>query len=919
MDYHRWHSKWKDLADPLEEEKGTLDESLKPEAEAQAAMQAAYAREMAQEQPSDKLMELKINMALEAYERRRPRDHIMHHYWIREAGDPDAIGEYFPSGDERNNVPVYRNRNGFTLSREKQPMGPSTPEESYGWIIGNMSERRPLYGVRSDDLSAPILGWQSFTAPEPLPMLRYYTHVSAARVFKEKGNRAFQRRAWDEAEDWYSKSLACKLDPDDYAEALAMVLSNRSEVRLRAASFEGAAEDAAGALQRLKVADSFEEPIQMLKLKTVVRLAKAQQSLKRYSDMLRLLQEHAKSFPRNQEIPRLLSEAKLAMRAAESQGGPTSKTGRSGPGASEEMLGFAARAVETVQAQVAVLGDDISSHAFPQDLGVGLKRLEYLLIKAKGVQGSCFSDLQAVMRTCGGVRTLLQMLQAQWKSSLDGKFADLFKLPAVAAITSVLSLTCESCPENLRAVSAEAPAIFSALGSCNRKVDAAICEGLVELAAGLWQHCRLRSVELLQAHGTAAEQAVSFLAKAALAEPAVGGDSHDGPDSPVLDAECREKAISLLSSFLSGDGGPRLERRAVRGAAPQLVGQHGDGLFTAALPAARALGAQLAQHALADPLLVSAREVRNLLAGINLLITSGPCEDDAAAGRSIPMASFVELAGEDASMKFPDLEAWVQTESGQHAALMLQIVAKVLEYRFLLKDRELERNDFEVAFHASRGLFLTIPLVQAPMALAEPALLCLSCLVQASPDAACDVSTLGALRALLGLPMPEANPAPSFVEDTLKGSAAARAHAAKVLSRCVESEVAMDIFQSSGEKAIKELVKLATRLHRDGKGNLESFHDIIHVFFAISQHRPGPLCCFMPEDMLYPLVELTSERERTEVTERAEAIVETLKRDRRCKKLLRPIIRRRDEGTSYDVEEELLKPGDGPGPLGGLG
>jgi len=144
MDYHRWHSKWKDLADPLEEEKGTLDESLKPEAEAQAAMQAAYAREMAQEQPSDKLMELKINMALEAYERRRPRDHIMHHYWIREAGDPDAIGEYFPSGDERNNVPVYRNRNGFTLSREKQPMGPSTPEESYGWIIGNMSERRSL-------------------------------------------------------------------------------------------------------------------------------------------------------------------------------------------------------------------------------------------------------------------------------------------------------------------------------------------------------------------------------------------------------------------------------------------------------------------------------------------------------------------------------------------------------------------------------------------------------------------------------------------------------------------------------------------------------------------------------------------------------------------------------------------------------
>lgn len=33
----------------------------------------------------------------------------MHHYWVKEAGDPEAIGEYFPTGEERGDgVPIYR-------------------------------------------------------------------------------------------------------------------------------------------------------------------------------------------------------------------------------------------------------------------------------------------------------------------------------------------------------------------------------------------------------------------------------------------------------------------------------------------------------------------------------------------------------------------------------------------------------------------------------------------------------------------------------------------------------------------------------------------------------------------------------------------------------------------------------------------
>ena len=67
-------------------------------------------------------------MAVEAYEKRRPADsvrvhsgdhmdlatgdaaEVMHHYWVKEAGDPEAIGEYFPTGDERNGVPLYQNQ-----------------------------------------------------------------------------------------------------------------------------------------------------------------------------------------------------------------------------------------------------------------------------------------------------------------------------------------------------------------------------------------------------------------------------------------------------------------------------------------------------------------------------------------------------------------------------------------------------------------------------------------------------------------------------------------------------------------------------------------------------------------------------------------------------------------------------------------
>ena len=46
------------------------------------------------------------------------------------------------------------------------------------------------------------------------PVIRYYTQVSAARTFKERGNRAFHQRQWKDAESWYSQALKCGMDEE---------------------------------------------------------------------------------------------------------------------------------------------------------------------------------------------------------------------------------------------------------------------------------------------------------------------------------------------------------------------------------------------------------------------------------------------------------------------------------------------------------------------------------------------------------------------------------------------------------------------------------------------------------------------------------------------------------------------------------
>merc|ERR1719446_455543 len=112
--YQGDYSRFKGVEDPEPPQPEEVD-YLEPD----EAVNKAYAAEMVKDRPVDKLREMKIKLAMDAYERRRPKDKVMHHYVIRDAGDMDAMGDYFPTGDERNGCPIYKNDNGITLTREK--------------------------------------------------------------------------------------------------------------------------------------------------------------------------------------------------------------------------------------------------------------------------------------------------------------------------------------------------------------------------------------------------------------------------------------------------------------------------------------------------------------------------------------------------------------------------------------------------------------------------------------------------------------------------------------------------------------------------------------------------------------------------------------------------------------------------------
>eukprot|EP00747_Dinoflagellata_sp_TGD_P163174 gnl/TRDRNA2_/TRDRNA2_181574_c0_seq1.p1 gnl/TRDRNA2_/TRDRNA2_181574_c0~~gnl/TRDRNA2_/TRDRNA2_181574_c0_seq1.p1 ORF type:complete len:955 (+),score=274.35 gnl/TRDRNA2_/TRDRNA2_181574_c0_seq1:61-2925(+) len=901
------YSKFTSIPDPDEEAALTTTGSTlatagaadMDENEAHEMMLAqAYAAEIYTEDDGqvDRIKDLKIKMAMDAYEKRRPKDRLMHHYWVKDAGDPDACGEYHPTGDERNGAPIYKNAKGLVLSREKQPTGEEADEEATGWVIGSMEERRPLYGVMSDDLSVPTLGWQAFTSPEPVPTIRYYTHESAAKVFKDRGNRAFQKKEYTEAEKAYTMAIECRLDPMQLAEPCAMILSNRAEVRLRLGKFDEAAEDAEGAARHLRSVTSTEEATQLLKQKTIVRRAKALQGAKKFTEAHRILKEGKPLFPQNLELERMLEESELALAAS---GGKSSKVQGK---AAEPLLKYVGSAVDTLQREVARLGDGAGDYALPDTVATTLKKLEYVFTKAKSLDDDTLSSLQTVLRANGGMRSLLEIVKAQWAANLDGKIADTYKLSGLASVCVVVSFACDGCPENLRYAATEAQGFVAALGGCNRKVEADVCERLIALVAMLWEQCKPLMLDSTLPNSMAFERAASFLSKTILAELT---DDAAGPDSPTLSAEVKGQALSMLKEWLAYGG--RLEKRTLRGIVPNLSGSDGAGFFSSSDSDVKALGELVLTKAVDDPSLLTTRDVRNLLLAVQLLIYVGPLAD--AKDKDVATVTYEEYSP-NAVMRYVDLGEWDTKEDGKLAACVLTAVAKALEYRLVYKNRELEKDDFEVAFVAGNGYYLAVPLVQAPPAFAEPALCMLAAMAQVNMENTNTIVTLQCISALLGFPSPAKKPTATYVEKTMKTSPGGRLYMAKVLSMCIEHEEVMDLLKGVGEASVTKMAKLLMDVRNDGTGNLEGFHDMMRVFYMISQTKPGALCRTVPVDMMNMLVYQSKEGSgETMPAYCAKTVISVLMKDRECEKQLLPIIQRAEDqaadrfATGADLEE----------------
>lgn len=171
------------------------------------------------------------------FEATRPSEPL-YSYDVTEAGEGN--GRYVYTSQRRNNAPVYRNGQ-YTLSRERP-----SHDEPLGWILG---DTRPLYGVMTDSLSVPGLGWQELQG-QGKPYVTWQTIEDGVRDLKSSGNVRFQRDV-REALEFYSKALdlAEKWEYREVdAELVATLKSNRAECYLRLGDNEAALADASAAL-----------------------------------------------------------------------------------------------------------------------------------------------------------------------------------------------------------------------------------------------------------------------------------------------------------------------------------------------------------------------------------------------------------------------------------------------------------------------------------------------------------------------------------------------------------------------------------------------------------------------------------------------------------------------------------------------
>lgn len=874
------YSKWKHIA-----EREALEEDEIQRYEGELArepvvtMDALYARESGYLPGggSDRLHELKIKMAVEAYESRRPADTVMHHYWVKEAGDPEAIGEYFPE-ERADGVPIYRNQHGLVLSREAH-QGRHGEEETFSWVIGSLADRRPLYGVRSDDLSAPTLGWQAYTAPEPVPVIRYYTQVSAARTFKERGNRAFHQRQWKDAESWYSQALKCGMD-EEHSEAYALLYSNRSEVRMKLQDFRGAADDGDEALKYLKslaALSGLNEETQALRRKTVLRLARALQAMQRMSEAMRLLHHERHNFPQCGEMQRLHEATRLALRSL-GRGTPSqSRSGLEDLGMDSQhgrkLMEYIAFISESLQHEIGNMkgrhGPGLGSPKMSSGFMAQLSKLEYILLKAQEVEEDVLESLQALLQTNGILRSLLNILEAQWKMNMEGKFVDLYKLQGALEVVNVTALICQGNEANLRFVSSEALSLWAALGGCNCKVRGAVCERLVALIFGLWNHCRHQTLEVVQSNSVTVERAAFYLSQAVQSSPE--DDAVFGPDSPAVSLACKEQAALLLLDLLAQGG--RIKRRALRGMASQLAGRQGrGGFFQSSQAAVRTLGELVARNAVDDPQLVDdPQEVTHMVLAIQEMMK------EANDGEEGPL----------------ELADW---KSGRYCEILLELVSITLEQK-LLHDRELQRGGYAAAFGETGGLATAKRLLEAPPRLAEKALRCLAAMAQTYVENVEQLISLGVVQVLLG--------GQGHLAATLE-LPLARRYAARVLMQCTAAKEFTKTIEQQPERCVQQLVKLALQLWDDGVKSAEAFQDMMHVFhFLVTSDQPELLGRHLRAPEMLQLLLRLETSPTAPAAPLAREMLTTLRKDRNFKRALAPVKRLYDEGYDPDLELKL--------------
>eukprot|EP00434_Breviolum_minutum_P002203 symbB.v1.2.001940.t1/scaffold55.1/size374282/22 len=615
-------------------------------------------------------------------------------------------------------VEAYESSHAWKVYRGAEAHG--RDEDAFSWVIGSLS----------DDLSAPTLGWRAFTAPEPVPVLRYYTH--------------------------------------EYSEAYALLYSNRSEARMKLQDFRGAADDGDEALKFLKA---------LAALKTILRLARALQAMQRMSEAMRLLHHERRNYPECQEMQRLAESTRLALRSL-GRGTPSqSRSGREELGMDSQhgrkLMEYIAFISESLEHEInSMKGRHGGTTVLPNAFMALLSKLEYVMLKAEEVEEEVLDSLQALLQTNGVLRHLLNILEAQWKMNMEGKFVDLYKLPGALEVAFVTALICQGNEANLRYLASEAHIMWALLG-------------------------RNQTLEVIQSNSVV-ERAAFYLSQAV--QSSAEDDCLFGPDSPHVSLACKEQAALLLLDLLAQGG--RLKKRALRGILPQLAGRRGSGGFfhrTQAAAAARTLGELVAKNAVDDPQLVD--------------------DPEASAEVTHLLLAIQQMVQEDTGDTKADLTEW---KGSRYCVILLEVVSKVLEQK-LLKDRELERGAYEAAFKEGQGLEIMVPLIRANPEVALHALRCVCTMAQTYLENVELIIRLGTIQALLNL---ESASMASMME-TLK-IPDGRRYAARILMQCSASKDFMDVIGTQQERSFTlQLVKLGIQLWDDGISSAEAFQDIM--------------------------------------------------------------------------------------------